>query len=41
MPVHNMLTYWSTCDECDWVSENCDWQDQAETLLDSHIRDVH
>lgn len=41
MPVHNTLAYWVTCDECDWVSEYCDWHSQAEDLLDKHIEEDH
>jgi hypothetical protein len=41
MPVHETRRFVADCDECDWVSEPCDWEDQAATLLDQHIREKH
>lgn len=41
MPVHTITRYCSDCDECEWVSEYCDWYDQAQELLDNHIKDKH
>lgn len=37
MGVHDMVVFWATCDECDWVSKDCHWYDKAQGLLDDHI----
>jgi len=41
MPVKLIQRYFAWCDECPWVSDYCQWGDQAEELLDSHIRSSH
>lgn len=41
MPVHSEAVFWAECDECDWGTDSLPYRDQAEAMLDRHIRDVH
>lgn len=41
MPFHEQTTYWTTCDECDWISTESSIEDWAAEQLDEHIREAH
>jgi hypothetical protein len=41
MPIHEEISYWAECDECDWSSEDTPERSQAEYYLDEHIREEH
>lgn len=41
MPLHEMSTYWITCDECDWSSPDSTNEAWPAEQLDKHIREEH